>query len=122
MRQTNTFLNLALVILACSIPALAFGQTYISIEMAQTYQSRNDQRIPGKTGDLFTLTDFSKGPFFTNRVYVGHRWSDRHEIRALYAPLEVELNSEFASPVRFINSTFAANTPTVAYSGLVLSF
>lgn len=92
-----------------------WAQTYVSVEAAQTYQSKNDQRIPGKGGDLFSLTDFSKGPFFTNRIYVGHRWDDRHEIRALYAPLEVELNSEFKAPVQFINSTFAANTPTTAF-------
>ncbi len=97
------------------ISNVSWSETYFSVETAQTTQTKNDQRIPGKGGDLFSLTDFSKGPFFSGRIYVGHKWDDGHEIRALYAPFEIELSSEFSSPVKFINSTFAANTPTTAY-------
>lgn len=96
-------------------PLTLQAQTFVTAEFAQTWQTRNEQRIPGSGGDTFNLTDFSRGPFFTNRLYVGHKWGGRHELRALYAPLELSLNSEFSNSVRFINSQFAANTPTQAF-------
>jgi len=49
------------------------------------------------------------------RIYAGHRWEGKHEIRALFAPLSLELNTRFSAPVNFMNSTFAANTPTTAF-------
>ncbi|MFN3698557.1 MAG: hypothetical protein ACK4VO_14070 [Pseudobdellovibrio sp.] len=114
MKKINQIIKSFLLFYTCLYSSLVWSQTYISVEAAQTFQSKNDQRIPGNSGDLISLTDFAKGPFLTNRIYFGHKWDERHEIRALYAPLELELNSEFKAPVRFMNSTFAANTVTSA--------
>jgi hypothetical protein len=86
----------------------------ISIEGDQTWQSRNDQAIPGSTGTKFSLSDLNDGPFSGYRVYLGTKWNNRHEIRALYAPLALEINGQYSSPIDYMGSTFAANTPLVA--------
>ena len=91
------------------------AQTFLSLEGGSTWQSRNDQAVPGATGTRFNLTDFSRGPFSTYRLYTGHRWDQRNEIRFLYAPLGVELNGKFNKQVDYIDSTFAAQTNTTAF-------
>jgi hypothetical protein len=88
---------------------------YIALEGGALWQSRNDQRVPGNSGNLFSLSDFSKGPFGSYRVYLGRRFSEHHEIRLLYAPLELELKGKFSSTVNYKGATFAANTETTAY-------
>jgi hypothetical protein len=96
--------------LACFTQAHA--QTYFSAEGSLAWQSRNDQRIPGDGGSNFSFADFNKGPFPVYRLYVGHIWNDTHEVRALYAPLAVDLSGRFSTPVQFQNSTFAPNVDT----------
>lgn len=91
------------------------AQTYLRIEGAAVWQSQNDQRIPGNAGDNFSFADFSQGPFPAYRIYLGHKWNNRHEIRALYAPLAISLNGQFGGDVRFQDAVFAANTPTEGY-------
>lgn len=97
------------------LSSAAQAQTYVTLEGGGTWQSRNDQQIPGDTGTRFSIADFDNGPFTSYRLYVGHKWSQQHELRLLYAPLEIELDGQFDQPVSFINSTFAANTDTVAF-------
>lgn len=99
-----------------SAPAQAAGSsnTYVSLEGALAWQTQNDQAIPGKTGTRFSLSDISRGPFNASRVYLGYAWG-RHEVRALYAPLAIELNTRFASSVSFMDTTFAADTDTTAF-------
>jgi hypothetical protein len=93
----------------------AGADTYVSVEGGPSWQSRNDQAVPGSTGTRFSLSDFDKGPFATYRIYLGHKWSDRHEIRLLYAPLELNLTGQLRKSVNFINSTFDPNTETKAF-------
>lgn len=105
-------LFLSLLLLASP---LSNAQTYVSAEGDLTWQSRNDQRIPGDSGTNFSLSDFKTGPFPGYRLYVGHKWNERHELRALYAPLAVDLSGKFDKSVDFQGTTFAANTETSAY-------
>lgn len=93
----------------------SFAQTYLKVEGSLLWQSRNDQRIPGDTGSDFSISDIQKGPFLGYRVYAGHIWNKRHEVRALYAPLALQLNTTFNSNIRFIDSNFAANTNTSVF-------
>jgi hypothetical protein len=97
-----------------SLTSEAYGQTQVQIEGDLSWQSRNDQRVPGSGGTLFSLSDAKQGPFPNFRVYAGHRFEKRHEIRFLYAPLQIELDTQFSNPVSFLGSTFAAGTPTTA--------
>jgi hypothetical protein len=47
-------------------------------------------------------------------VYVAHRWNERHELRALIAPLAFELIGKFDFAVNFQGTTFASQTETTA--------
>lgn len=89
------------------------GQTVVSLEGALAWQGRNDQRVPGNSGTEFSFADFNRGPFPVGRVYVGHTWNERHELRALYAPLSIDLRGRLQRAVRFLNSTFASDTETL---------
>jgi hypothetical protein len=90
------------------------SSTYLSVEGSLAWQTKNDQAIPGTTGTRFSLSDIDTGPTGSYRVYLGHAW-DHHELRALYAPLSIDLNTRFSAPVSFMGTTFAADTATAAF-------
>jgi hypothetical protein len=105
----------ALVVMGSSLVSVsASAESFISVEGSQVWQTKNDQRIPGTTGTLFSLSDLKSGPFTKYRIYAGHIWDDRHEVRLLYAPLQVSFDTQLPSSVFFVDSTFAAGTPTTA--------
>ncbi|MBY0383535.1 hypothetical protein K2X05_00115 [bacterium] len=107
-KKTPQLLFLLLICLTKTI----YAESYAIVEGSQIWQSRNDQRVPGNSGTPFSLSDVDSGPFYGYRVYAGYILNQRHEFRALYAPLEIKLNSQFAQPVNFENVNFAANTST----------
>lgn len=87
---------------------------WIEAEAGQVWQTRNDVQVPATTGTRYSLTDLGKGPALAGRIYLGYRISASHEIRALYAPLTLNLNGSFASPVTFEGTTFVSGVPTDA--------
>lgn len=93
----------------------AHAQTQVTLEGGFTWQTRNAQRIPGDGGTEFDMADFDKGPFTTYRLYAGHIWNGKHELRALYAPLEFEVNGQFQKTVRFQDTVFGAYTDTTLF-------
>lgn len=103
---------LSLSVLTFTVSASA--TTFVSVEGALAWQTLNDQAIPGTTGTRFSLSDINGGPFQVFRAYAGYKW-DQHEVRVLYAPLEVNLDTNLKAPVNFMGKTFAANTPTSAF-------
>lgn len=109
----TSILFIALPLLILATPNKSRADSYLQIEGAAAWQSLNKAGIPGDTGTRFDLVDFTRGPVPSYRVYAGHRW-DQHEIRALYAPLNLEFNGTFSGPVDYQGTTFAANTATVA--------
>lgn len=102
--------SILFILMALNVEASSF----VSVEGAWAWQTRNDQGIPGSSGTRFSLSDIKGGPFSAFRAYAGYAW-DQHEIRVLYAPLSVDLDTSFNSPVSFMGKTFAANTPTSAF-------
>lgn len=107
VRPALTFLILFLL-----LTPVSWAQSYVRFEGASVWQSRNDQRIPGNTGTEFSIADFDKGPFFGYRLYVGHLWGDRHEVRLLYAPLEFDVSGQLSRATFFEGQNFAPGTPT----------
>lgn len=93
----------------------SYAQTTISVEASQLWQSRNDQRIPGNTGTAFSISDIDSGPYTAFRIYAARIWDNRHEVRALYAPLEIDVDGQFDQNIFFQDTTFAANTNTQIY-------
>ena len=90
----------------------SFGALF---EIGNTWQARNDQAVPGSTGTRFSLNDFNQKPFVSYRVYLSGKWSDQHEFRLLYAPLEVEWEGQSTKAVDFGNGRFASGQKTLAF-------
>lgn len=107
-------LALPVALFAAMLSPNAEAQTQLRLEGDLSWQSRNDQRVPGTGGTDFSLSDIKQGPFPGYRLYVGHRFQERHEIRLLYAPLEIQLDTEFSKPISFAGTNFAAATPSTA--------
>ncbi len=95
--------------------AEARAETYLTVEGALTWQSRNDQRIPGNGGTDFSLSQLNSGPFANYRVYLGHVFGKHHEIRALYAPLSIQVNGPLSTAVQFMDGTFASGIDTIGF-------
>lgn len=108
-------MKILILLLLTTFTRPAFAQTYLSAEGDLTWQTRNDQRVPGNSGTPFALTDFGKGPFPTGRIYVGHILNKRHEFRALYAPLEFKVNGRFDETVNYAGGVFAPGTDTEGF-------
>jgi hypothetical protein len=105
------------ILIALVLPALFLSselraETFVSVEGAGLWQTRNDQRIPGVGGTLISLSDIDSGPFAVYRAYLSYQFGERHQIRALYAPLSATVTGQFGSTVTFMDGTFAANTTT----------
>ncbi len=99
---------------ACSAPAPA-NPFVIEVEGGAAWFSRNDVAIPGDTGTRFALDELTgSGPFPVGRLSMLWRASERHEWRALYAPLSVSGTDTLAQPVSFAGKNFSAGLPTDA--------
>ena len=98
-----------------SLNLFAANETFVQLEGSLVYQSRNDQRIPGVGGTQFDLSDFDQGAFNVYRIYLGKVFNEKHEIRLLYAPLEIELKATLPGPVQFNGTTFNAGPADAFY-------
>lgn len=96
-------------------PVQVPAKVQLTLEGGALWQSRNDQAVPGNGGTRFSLSDINSGPFASYRLYVGYQWSDKHQIRVLYAPLELSVSGSFDGNILFQNSTFRSNMETAAF-------
>ncbi|MFM8269264.1 MAG: hypothetical protein ACKN9V_03670, partial [Pseudomonadota bacterium] len=85
---------------------------FLEMETGPVWQSRNDCRIPGNSGTLFSLKDFGKGPFLAGRIYAGYRWTEKSEFRLLFAPLSLKGQKVIDSPITFQDQTFVSGVLT----------
>lgn len=117
MKQIFNQIKYGVILLAlfyCCLDQIGVcSENYLTVEGALTWQSRNDQRIPGNGGTDFSLSALNSGPFANYRIYLGHLFGSHHEIRALYAPFSIQVNGKLSNAVTFLDSTFAAGVDTV---------
>jgi hypothetical protein len=86
----------------------AHAQPWVSAELGPVFNSRNDVRIPGDEGTLFSLNDdLDVSPELYGRVQAGWDFG-RHRVYALAAPLRVGAEGRLPRTVRFGDTTFAA--------------
>lgn len=85
----------------------AAAEVHVWVEAGAVWQSRNDVQIPADTGTRFSLTDFGAGPAFGPRVYLGYRFGERHSVRALWAPLSLNLSGTPDRTIRFQSEIFS---------------
>ncbi len=93
----------------------AYAGIEAEFEASLVMASRNDVRIPGKGGTKFSLIDdlsSSPGPAF--RLRLGYRFSERHRISALYAPLLINARGSIDREVIFNGATYPAASPLLA--------
>ncbi len=107
----NTLIAFALLTL---ISTEALAEFSLSLEAGPTWQTRNDVQIPPDTGTAFSISDIASGPFLRGRLYASFGWNERHELRALVAPLSVTASTTFAQNVDFAGQTFTTTAPVEA--------
>ena len=87
---------------------------WVEAEASAVWQGKNEVQIPDNTGTRFSIADLENGANFAGRIYLGYRLSEKHELRALYAPLTIDLNGSSGQSISFQNQVFAANSPLKA--------
>lgn len=88
----------------------------VELEGAALWQSRNDVAVPGDTGTRLSLDGpIGAGPFAAGRVQLGWRPAERHELRALVAPLSLTGTGRLDGPVSFAGESFAPGAARASY-------
>ena len=87
----------------------------LALEGGPVWLARNDAALPGDVGTRFGLDEVTgSGPFAWSRITVTVPWGARHEVRVLFAPLDIQETGTLDRDVRFRGRTFAAGVPTRA--------
>ncbi len=107
---------LLVVALTSSVSRADFGLG-LSLESSSVWEARNDVRIPGDRGSRIDLGEGRPQPaaLVAPRVYVSYRISDKHRMRALWAPLAVSGALTSGSSLRFADQTFSAGEDIQSY-------
>ena len=81
--------SISILLLIFSLSISVKAQASIDLESGAVFTGKNDVRIPGNQGTLFSLKDdlISKTAFFY-RIRLSYTIISRHTISLLYAPLE----------------------------------
>ncbi len=101
---------LLLITVFCWVEPVFSGVFSLDAEVALISQSRNDVQIPASTGTRFSLSDLQEGPSFSYRLYSRYNWgeSSQHEIRLLWAPLQITVQGSAAVDIVFQDETFSS--------------
>jgi hypothetical protein len=89
----------------------ATPRSFLDIETGWVFPGYCDVQIPGDTGTRFSLTDdlSTSGSLFI-RLRAGYRFSSRHSVFVLIAPLSLDGSGSVDRPVEFNGVTFPAMT------------
>jgi hypothetical protein len=104
---------------ACHAPAALAAEAprfALRIEGGPVWQSRNDVQIPNDaSGTRFSLYDLvGSGPWPAARAYFTWRAGERHELRALVAPLSITETGIPGQAINFAGATYASGVPVEA--------
>jgi hypothetical protein len=107
---------LVLVLLAAvNLPAQFYKQTGVEFETGYVFKGYSDVRIPGDTGDLFSLTEDLEArvrPFL--RIRILQPLGEKHNISLLYAPLSIRSRGTLERNINFAGTEFPAGTDVSA--------
>ena len=78
------------------------------LESGGVWQSRNDVKIPGNTGNRVDFDEFDQGPFFHYRTEIFWKITERSTLRFIYAPFNILVTGILLSDVNYNNKTFSA--------------
>lgn len=106
------------LMLLLTLPALASEESpfELIVETGTVWQSRNDIQIPPPTGTRLAIDEFNTGPFFHYRLEGFYRFNDKHALRALVAPSDIEVTGRANQSTVFNGKTFSiAQDLTIRY-------
>ena len=103
--------SVSILLLIFSLSISVKAQASIDLESGAVFTGKNDVRIPGNQGTLFSLKDdlISKTAFFY-RIRLSYTIKSRHTISLLYAPLEAKSEGSVSRDILFEGVIFPANT------------
>jgi len=114
-RRALPFAVLLFACAACGTTRPGQPSFTAEVEGGMAWQTRNDVAIPGDTGTRFALDELTgSGPFPVGRLEFSWWFAERHELRAVVAPLEFSGEGSLDAPVSFAGQSFAAGTKTDA--------
>lgn len=103
---------LVLGLLASAGLATAQAQGMLNVEAGYVVPGSIEVAVPGGTGTRFSMTDdLDADPAAAFRVRYGHTLAGKHWIGLLAAPLTVDAQGVFDTPVAFNGTTFPAGVP-----------
>jgi hypothetical protein len=103
--------SISILLLIFSLSMSVKAQASIDLESGAVFTGKNNVRIPGNQGTLFSLKDdlISKTAFFY-RIRLSYTIKSRHTISLLYAPLETKSEGSVSRDILFEGVIFPANT------------
>ena len=103
--------SVSILLLIFSLSISVKAQASIDLESGAVFTGKNNVRIPGNQGTLFSLKDdlVSKTAFFY-RIRLSYTIKSRHTISLLYAPLETKSEGSVSRDILFEGVIFPANT------------
>lgn len=110
-RRVNIVILTAILMIP-AVAARAQDRWRLDVENGAAISGRNDVRIPGDSGTLFSLTDdLASDTEYFWRVRIDFRLARKHVLSALAAPLQIDASGHFDHPVSFAGKTFAPAVP-----------
>ena len=102
--------SVSILLLIFSLSISVKAQASIDLESGAVFTGKNNVRIPGNQGTLFSLKDdlVSKTAFFY-RIRLSYTIKSRHTISLLYAPLETKSEGSVSRDILFEGVIFPAN-------------
>lgn len=85
------------------------AQVSFMLESGAVWQHRNDVQIPSDTGTRLDFDSFDRGPFFHYRGELFWKINEKHNLRAVYAPFQIQVKGPISSNVQFDGETFTPN-------------
>lgn len=86
----------------------------VELEGQVVWQGRNDAAVPGDTGTRFSLKDVLDSPTLEFRIEPTWFISEKHQLRAVFAPFTLNDTGTLSQPVTFQGSTFSSASPVEA--------
>lgn len=104
------FSQIVILALAFVVTSKAYGggDFDLFLETGAVWQNRNDTQIPPNTGTRFAIDELNSGPFFHFRIEGYYRLNQKHGLRFVYAPSEIEVSGKIDSNVVFNGQTFTS--------------
>lgn len=99
------FLILTLLFFSCTT-SFAEEKFKIFIELGSVWQQRNDSQIPNSSGTRTALDELDSGPFFHHRLEAYYKINNKHGLRLVYAPFDINISGQTGGPVTFDGRTF----------------